>query len=114
VSGGGIGVKINPVTSDIAEGLSLKGSEGALVAEPQADSPAAKAGILSGDVITAVNGHAVKDAHDLAKLIGSMVPGANVKLTIWRKGEEKSFSVMLSEMAKSREASVGAPESSPT
>ena len=52
VSRGWIGVQIQPVTSDIAEGLGLKGTEGALVAEPQADSPAAKAGILSGDVIT--------------------------------------------------------------
>jgi serine protease Do len=54
----------------------LKGTEGALVAEPQADSPAAKAGIVTGDVITAVNGHVVKDAHDLAKQVGSMMPGA--------------------------------------
>jgi serine protease Do len=88
VSRGWIGVQIQPVTSDIAEGLGLKGTEGALVAEPQADSPAAKAGILSGDVITAVNGHAVKDAHDLARQIGSMTPGATAKLTVWRKGED--------------------------
>src|SRR6201988_3391163 len=53
VSRGWLGVQIQPVTADIAEGLGLKGSEGALVAEPQPDSPAAKAGILSGDVITA-------------------------------------------------------------
>ena len=57
VSRGWIGVQIQSVTSDIAEGLGLKGTEGALVAEPQADSPAAKAGIVTGDVITAVNGH---------------------------------------------------------
>ena len=95
VSRGWIGVQIQPVTSDIAEGLGLKGPRGALVAEPQADSPAAKAGILSGDVITEVNGHAVKDAHDLARQIGSMTPGATAKLTVWRKGEEKSFSLTL-------------------
>jgi serine protease Do len=45
VSRGWIGVQIQPVTSDIAESLGLKGSEGALVAEPQADSPAGKAGL---------------------------------------------------------------------
>ena len=56
VSRGWIGVQIQSVTSDIAEGLGLKGTEGALVAEPQADSPAAKAGIVAGDVITALNG----------------------------------------------------------
>jgi serine protease Do len=104
VSRGWIGLQIQPITSDIAESLGLKGTEGALVAEPQADSPAAKAGIVTGDVITAVNGHVVKDAHDLAKQIGSMMPGATAKLTIWRKGEEKSFSLTLGELPKSREA----------
>ena len=54
VTRGWIGVQIQPVTADIAEGLGLKANEGALVAAPQAGSPAAKAGILSGDVITAV------------------------------------------------------------
>ena len=111
VSRGWIGVQIQSVTSDIAESLGLKGTEGALIAEPQADSPAAKAGIVSGDVIRAVNGHAVKDAHDLAKQIGSMTPGAAVKLTVWRKGEEKSFSLTLGELPKSKEARATNPDS---
>ena len=76
VTRGWIGVHIQPVTADIAENLGMKANGGALVAEPQADGPAAKAGILSGDVITAVNGNAVKDAHGLAKQIGAMAPGA--------------------------------------
>ncbi|HJZ20453.1 MAG TPA: trypsin-like peptidase domain-containing protein, partial [Bradyrhizobium sp.] len=66
VSRGWIGVQIQPVTSDIADSLGLKKAEGALVAEPQANGPAAKAGIESGDVITAVNGETVKDARELA------------------------------------------------
>ena len=114
VSRGWIGVQIQSVTSDIAEGLGLKGTEGALVAEPQADSPAAKAGIVAGDVITALNGHPVKDAHDLAKQIGSMTPGTTVKLTVWRKGEEKSFSLTLGELPKSREARATNPDSDAT
>jgi serine protease Do len=114
VSRGWIGVQIQPITSDIAESLGLKGTEGAIVAEPQADSPAAKAGIITGDVITAVNGHVVKDAHDLAKQIGSMTPGATVKLTVWRKGEEKSFSLSLGEVPKSREARAANPDSEGT
>ena len=114
VSRGWIGLQIQPITSDIAESLGLKGTEGALVAEPQADSPAAKAGIVTGDVITAVNGHVVKDAHDLAKQIGSMTPGATAKLTVWRKGEEKSFSLTLGELPKSREARATNPDSDAT
>ena len=72
---GWIGVQIQPVTQDIADSLGLKKPQGALVAEPQANSPAEKAGIKAGDVITAVNGDAVKDARDLAKQIGASDPG---------------------------------------
>ena len=59
-SRGWIGVQIQPITSAIAESLGMKESKGALVAEPMADSPAAKAGIQSRDVITAVNGNPVE------------------------------------------------------
>jgi serine protease Do len=111
VSRGWIGVQIQPVTPEIAEGLGMKANEGALVAEPQADSPAAKAGIESGDVITAVNGHAVKDARDLARQIGAMAPGSTAKLGVWRKGEEKSFSLTLGELPKERQAALAGSDS---
>jgi serine protease Do len=108
---GWIGVQIQPITATIADGLGMKGSDGALVAEPQAGSPADKAGVMSGDVITAVNGTAVKDARDLAKTISAMAPGASAKLTIWRKGEEKSIAVTLGEFPKERDARANAPDS---
>jgi serine protease Do len=114
VSRGWIGVQIQPVTADIAESLGMKGTEGALVTEPQADSPGAKAGVLSGDVITAVNGTAVKDARDLAKQIAAMTSGSSVKLTVWRKGEEKSISLTLGELPKEREARATMPDSGPS
>jgi len=114
VSRGWLGVQIQPVTADIAESLGMKGTEGALVTEPQADSPAAKAGVLSGDVITAVNGHAVKNARDLARQIGAMASGSDVKLTVWRKGEEKSIALTVGELPKEREARATMPESAPT
>ena len=69
VTRGRIGVQIQPVTAEIAESLGLKKAEGALVAEPQADSPAAKAGIMAGDVVIALDGEPIKDAHDLASKI---------------------------------------------
>ena len=99
-----LGVQIQPVTAEIADSLGMKGHDGALVVEPQEGSPAAKAGILAGDVITAVNGTAVKDANDLAKMIGAMDPGGSVKLTVWRNGEEKNFSLALGGPSNSREA----------
>jgi serine protease Do len=104
VTRGWIGVQIQPVTQDIADGLGLKKAEGALVAEPQPKSPAVKAGIEAGDVITAVDGKAVKDARDLAKKIGALPPKTSVKLSILHKGSEKTVTLTLGEMPKTKEA----------
>ena len=108
-----IGVQIQPVTAEIAEGLGMKGSDGALVVEPQADSPAAKAGIVSGDVITAVNGTAIKDARELARKIGGMAPGTTAKLTLWHKGEEKTVELTLAQPPKDRQARTEASDAKP-
>src|SRR6202142_2375326 len=104
VTRGWIGVQIQPVTQDIADSLGLKKAEGALVAEPQADGPAAKAGIEAGDVITAVDGAQVKDARDLAKKIGVLAPKATVKLAVLHKGSEKTVTLTLGEMPAAKEA----------
>jgi len=104
VTRGWIGVQIQPVTRDIADSLGLKTAEGALVAEPQADGPAAKAGVKSGDVITTVNGDAVKDARTLARRISSMAPGASIKLGVFRGGKEETITLSLGELPKERQA----------
>jgi serine protease Do len=98
VTRGWIGVQIQPVTAEIADSLGLKKTGGALVAQPQENSPAIKAGIEAGDVITAVNGEEVKDARDLAKKIGTLAPHASVKLSVLHKGAEKTVTVTLAEM----------------
>jgi C-terminal processing protease CtpA/Prc len=108
-----LGVQIQPVTAEIADSLGMKGHDGALIVEPQEGSPAAKAGILSGDVVTSVNGTAVKDAGELSKMIGGMTPGARAKLTVWRKGEEKYISLTLGETPKSRDTRTGDANSGP-
>jgi serine protease Do len=100
VTRGWIGVQIQPVTADVADSLGLKAAEGALVAEAQADSPAAKAGIASGDVITSVNGESVKDARDLAKKIGALAPNATARLGVVSKGKDKTVSVTLGDYPK--------------
>jgi serine protease Do len=104
VSRGWIGVQIQPVTPDIADSLGLKKAEGALVAEPQANGPAAKAGIESGDVITRVNGETVKDARELARTIGSLAPGSAVKLNVLHKGEDKQVNLTLGQLPNALEA----------
>ncbi len=104
VSRGWIGVQIQPVTTDIADSLGLKKAEGALVAEPQANSPAAKAGIESGDVITAVNDEPVKDARELARTIGALAPGTSVKLSVLHKGQDKVVDLKLGQLPNTVEA----------
>jgi serine protease Do len=104
VTRGWIGVQIQPVSQDIADNLGMKKAEGAMVLEPQANGPAAKAGIESGDVITSVNGEAVKDPHELARSIAALAPGAAVKLTVLHKGKDRVINLTLGELPATQEA----------
>jgi serine protease Do len=108
-----LGVQVQPVTADVADSLGLKAAEGALVDQPQADSPAAKAGITSGDVITAINGTPVKDARDLARRIGMAAPDTTIKLTLIRKGELKTMDLVLGKIPNEKlsKADIGPSES---
>jgi len=111
VTRGWLGVQVQPVTSDIADSLGMKQAKGAMVDNPQDGSPAAKAGIEAGDVITAVNGTGVKDARDLAREIGGMTPGTSVKLDVLHKGSSKTVTVALGEMPDDHRANAGSEHS---
>jgi serine protease Do len=110
VQRGWIGVEIQPVTQDIADSMGLKKTEGALVAELQADSPATKIGIQAGDVILSINDSPLKDARELAKKIGGMAPGSSVKISLLHKGSEKTMSLILGELPKMKQARADAGE----
>jgi len=110
VTRGWMGIQIQPVTDEMSEPLGMKKAEGALVAEVQADSPAAKAKIASGDVITSVNGQPVKDAHELSRMIGSMAPESAAKLVVIHNGKEQAVSVTLGELPKERQAQAASAE----
>jgi serine protease Do len=114
VTRGWLGVQIQPVTAEIAESIGLKKAAGAMVSEPQSGSPAAKAGIESGDVITAVNGTQVKDARELARTIGMMAPDSSVKLDIVRNGEPRSITVTLAQVPNGQRASAEEDNAQPT
>jgi serine protease Do len=111
VTRGWMGVQIQAVTADIADSLGLKKAEGAIVNEPQVDSPAAKAGITSGDVIMTLDGNAVKDSHMLARKIGAMAPGSSVKLGVLHNGSEKTVTLTLGTLPDERQANA-APQGS--
>jgi len=104
VSRGWIGVQIQPVTQEIADSMGLKQAEGALVADPQKDGPAAKAGVESGDIITAVNGQSIKDARELARIIGDFAPGTAVKLDVLHKGKSQIVKLTLGQLPNAQEA----------
>ena len=101
VTRGFLGVGIQDVSSDIAESVGLKSAHGALVTEPTKDSPADKAGIKSGDVITKVDDKEINNALDLSRTIASKNPGTKVDLTVWRDGKEIAVSVELGKLDES-------------
>jgi serine protease Do len=105
VTRGWIGVAIQPVTPEIADGMGLKDASGALVSEPQKDSPAAKAGIQSGDVIVSIDDVPIHDARELARHIGTMAPGTSVKLGLIRQGESKTVTLTLGTLPNEKQAS---------
>ena len=95
---GKIGVTIQPVTSDIASSLGLSQVRGALVSSVEAGSPADKAGVRRGDVITAVNGESIRSGNDLRNEVSQMLPGTATKLSIIRDGKEQTVNVTVAEL----------------
>jgi serine protease Do len=95
VARGYLGLQIQPVTKDIADSLSLDKAKGALVTSAQDGTPAAKAGLKSGDVVQAVNGEAVSDARELSRKIASLKPGTKVDLAYLRGGKAETAQVTL-------------------
>jgi serine protease Do len=91
------------VTSAIADSLGLKKAEGALVDQPQAGSPAEKAGVKAGDVVLTVNGQPIKDARALAEKISAASPGDKVQLTVLRDGQNQTLDVTLMQMPNQEE-----------
>ena len=92
---GWLGVQIQPVTDEIAESVGLDSAKGALVSEAQADSPAKAVGINAGDVILSVDGKPVASPRELARVIGNLNPGTDVKVDVWRNGKSEVFTVKL-------------------
>jgi serine protease Do len=110
VARGWIGVQIQPVSAEIADSLNLKGTKGALVAETQSGSPAASAGLKSGDVIVGVNGDRIDGPRELARRIAALGPEKKVDLTYVRDGSERTANVRLGTLPAEKEAAVSAPE----
>lgn len=105
VSHGWLGVAIQRITPELAKSFKLEKEEGALVTEVYSGSPAAKAGLMRGDVITEFNGEDVEDPYDLSLYVGNTEPGKEAKIEVLRNGEEKELKVKIGH----QEAKAGYP-----
>jgi serine protease Do len=95
---GYLGTGIQPLDEELATEFKIKDQSGALVSEVRPDSPAAKAGIATGDVITEVDGRKIEGPRELRLLVGSMAPGTKVNVKITRDGQQKVVPVELGEL----------------
>lgn len=103
---GWLGVQIQPVTEDIAEGLGLKALTGALVGNVNKDGPAAKAKLQAGDVILKVGDKEIKEPRMLPQIVADIPEGTKVPITIWRKGKVISIPVQIGEYVEHEETAV--------
>ncbi|WP_416898808.1 MAG: DegQ family serine endoprotease [Minwuia sp.] len=108
---GWLGVRIQTVTPELAEGLGMDQPRGALVAGVTDSSPAGDAGIKSGDVIVAFNGRSIDEMRELPRIVAETGVGKEVPVKVWRKGEEQEFKVTLGELeAAEKEMAAVDPE----
>jgi serine protease Do len=98
VTRGWLGVRIQPVTEEIAESLGLADAKGAIVSDVTEESPALEAGISQGDTILKVDGKDISDSRDLSRKVAELKPGQSVPVTVVRDGKTMDISVKIGTM----------------
>jgi serine protease Do len=98
VTRGRIGVQIEQVTKEVADASGLGKAQGALVRGVEVGSPAEKAGVEAGDIITKFEGKAVEKSSDLPRMVGATKPGTRSVLTVFRRGASKELTVTIAEI----------------
>jgi serine protease Do len=94
---GYIGINFQPIDQNLARALGMSEARGVLVNDVVESSPAARAGLRSEDVILSFNGRAIESTSDFRRRVAEMRPGTEVRLTIFRDGEEIDLTVTLGE-----------------
>jgi serine protease Do len=95
---GFLGVSIQDLTADLGEQFHLKAADGAIVSDVTADSPAAKAGLKSGDVLLEFDGKPVKDSRQLKFSVAATAPGHEAKVKLLRDGKNEEITVKVGEV----------------
>ena len=104
---GYLGVQVQSLDPEVAGRLGLNGQYGVVISKVAAGSPAAKAGLEDGDVLTAIGGKPVKDAREVQRIVAGMARGKPVEVTVLRDGTSKSLTVTLEEQPRSLASSRG-------
>jgi serine protease Do len=95
VERGWLGITMQPITPTLAKALGRPDHDGVLIDKVEPDSPAAKAELRQGDIVTAVDGNPVKGTRELAMTVATIAKGTTAKLTIWRDGHEQAVDVKI-------------------
>ncbi|MFT3849634.1 MAG: DegQ family serine endoprotease [Propionivibrio sp.] len=111
VQRGRLGITIQNLDQSLAESFGMKKPGGALVSSVENDSPAAKAGLEPGDVITAINGKEIASSNELPPVVADITPGQSAKLQVWRKGGQREIEVKV---GNQKQEQVAAKESKDT
>jgi serine protease Do len=106
-----LGVEVQTLDQSLADSFKLKSPNGALVAQVEPDSAAARAGIKTGDVILKFDGNPIVDAGQLSSRVGMAAPGDRATLDIWRDGKTLSVSATIGSVAHPVASAVAAPAS---
>jgi serine protease Do len=97
VTRGWLGVAVQDITREIAEGFNLKDARGALVGDVIKGEPAEKAGVQTGDIIVAIDGRTIQDTPELLRIVAAIAVGKMVIVSVLRNGQEKRFEVTVGE-----------------
>jgi serine protease Do len=114
VTRGELGVMIKPVDDDVVKALKLDSAKGAIVVSVSPNSAAQKAGLQSGDILLAFNGHSIEQGADLPPLVAMTKPGTTVPMQILRDGHEKTVEVTVGTMPRDGNASASMSAPAPS
>lgn len=103
VARGWLGVNIQALSPELAEGIGRDSTSGAIIVSAAAGSPAEAAGLQSGDTILSVNDEIVEGPSELARIISAFDPDETVELTVWRDGREQAVDVLLGTLPSERD-----------
>ena len=98
VTRGRIGVQIGEVSREVAESIGLGKAQGALVSHVQSGSPAEKAGVRAGDIITRFDGQPIEKVSDLPRMVGNAKPGTRGTVTVFRQGKSLDLNLTVAAM----------------